>query len=110
MIITHKCVTCQHPQIWGNRKTHPVLGLTDPTHCGQTGCLCHGRKCTWGPSTAITRFHADGTVVDEVLTLADVIRPGSPLPFYTAGQACDCADCNALYTQLTAHLEGATAP
>lgn len=99
MIITHRCVKCGHPDVWGQPGTHPVLGTTRPTGCGQA-CTCRAGKCQWGEPSTLARFDNAGQPI------TDVVEPGADLPFYTARKACACAGCKALYTQLTAQPTG----
>lgn len=102
MLIVHRCTIagCGHPDVWGKRDRHPVLGLTGalPTNCGQG---CHP-KCQWNPQPeAMPRIHSDGTPIAEVVVVSDVIAPGTSTPWYTSGSTHDCAACRDLYQQLT---------
>lgn len=94
MIIVHRTTCCGHPDVWGKRDRHPVLGFAGnlPDNCGQG---CHP-TCAWNPTpeTMARWDKADRPVVD-------LLPPGSRLPGHTAETSHDCAACHALYAQLT---------
>lgn len=98
--IVHRCAVCGHPDVWGQRQPHPVLGLTGalPAGCGQPCPDCAGgKKCRWNPEPVpMARFTATGQPVTAVLP------PGSEAPWYTARATHDCPACQALYRRLTA--------
>jgi hypothetical protein len=74
MLIVHRCLDCGHPDVWGQRDQHPVLGLAAglPKDCGQTD-QCPPQGCRWNPQPeTMTRFDPAGHPV------ADVLPPGSP--------------------------------
>lgn len=101
MLIVHRCTIagCNHPDVWGQRAAHPVLGLTGalPVNCGQG---CHP-KCQWNDQPeAMPRWDRDGRPV------TDIVPPGSEYPSMHARSTHDCEACRDLYAQLT----GTTAP
>jgi hypothetical protein len=94
VIIVHRCTECRHPDVWGKRDPHPVLGLAGglPTNCGQG---CHPR-CSWNPQPeTMPRHNQTGQPVAEVLP------PGSQARWVTAEATHDCPACRQLYDQLT---------
>jgi hypothetical protein len=111
MLIVHRCRNCGHPDVWGERKPHPVLGTKGlPAGCGQPDA-CPATKCDWNPQPEpMTCYHSDGTPIAEALAASDVIAPGTTIRGYTAGTTCDCEACRALYAQLTATTERTPAP
>lgn len=96
MLIVHRCLDCGHPDVWGQRDKHPVLGFAAalPKGCGQRdGCPPQG--CRWNPQPEVmTR------VDDNRHPVVEVLPPGSEAPWFTARSTHNCQACRDLHTQL----------
>jgi hypothetical protein len=97
VLIVHRCRDCGHPDVWGDRDKHSVLGLAGglPKDCGQTND-CPPQACRWNPQPeTMTRLNQAGQPI------ADVLPPGSEVPWLTARTTHNCQACRDLHTQLT---------
>lgn len=81
-LIAHLCTRCAHPDIWRLPKTQ----------CGNGPCSC--QRCTPGPPQLRPTYDQAGRKVERIIKPGDDLHPGV--------HTCGCAQCKALYEQLTA--------